>query len=245
VGVSAGATANESITLPPFPQAGKYAVAVVGFDTQPGGTVYDLDTWVVSDPSPDDPANAPGLSVSDAAVTAGTPTVLKLSYSGVAAPGTYLGVVTYHQGNAPTTANVAAYSIVELTKTGAGVEPEPVSAPTEAAAPQPSTDAPPAAMTPVSPAAPAPTPTTVPAGLTVRSAKVSGRTLTLSLQGAKAGTVRASVKRGSRFVAKAAAKRVASTVKLTLNRKLARGTYTVKVISGTKTVGSVKLRLAK
>ena len=38
VGVSAGATAEESITLPPFPQAGKYAVAVVGFTTQPGGT---------------------------------------------------------------------------------------------------------------------------------------------------------------------------------------------------------------
>jgi hypothetical protein len=187
--------------------------------------------------------------VSDAAVTAGTPTTLKLSYSGVTAPGTYLGVVTYHQGSAPTTANVAAYSLVELTKTGA----EPTSAVTEDVtvggevtdvpadpspeAAAPSTQAAPApATTPASPAAP---------GLTVRSAKVSGRTLTLSLQGAKAGTVRASVKHGSRFVAKAAAKRVASTVKLTLNRKLARGTYTIKVISGTKTVGAVKLKLAK
>ena len=34
-------------------------------------------------------------------------------------------------------------------------------------------------------------------------------------------------------------------MKLTLNRKLARGTYTVKVVSGTRTVGTVKLKLAK
>ena len=142
-------------------------------------------------------------------MTAGTPTTLKLSYSGVTAPGTYLGVVTYHQGNAPTTANVAAYSIVELTKTGAGVEPEPVSAPTETAAPQPSADSPPAATHACVPGCARTHAGHRPGGLTVRSAKVSGRTLTLSLQGAKAGTVRASVKRGSRFVAKAAAKRVA------------------------------------
>jgi hypothetical protein len=34
-------------------------------------------------------------------------------------------------------------------------------------------------------------------------------------------------------------------VRLTLNRQLGRGTYTVKVISGTKTVGSVKLTLKR
>ena len=78
---------------------------------------------MVADPSPDDPSNAPGISVSDKTVTAGTPTTLTLSYSGVSAPGTYLGLVTYHQGNAPTTGNIAAYSIVELTKTGAAPEP--------------------------------------------------------------------------------------------------------------------------
>jgi hypothetical protein len=55
--------------------------------------------------------------------------------------------------------------------------------------------------------------------------------------------VRASVKRGSRFVAKTAARRVAATVRLTLNRRLGRGTYTVKVISQTGTVGTVKLRV--
>ena len=34
-------------------------------------------------------------------------------------------------------------------------------------------------------------------------------------------------------------------MKLKLNRKLGRGTYTVKVISGTSTVGSVKLKLTR
>ena len=61
----------------------------------------------------------------------------------------------------------------------------------------------------------------------MRSAKVSGRTLTLSLAGARAGTVRASVKRGSTFVAKAAARKVGAstrTLRLTLDRKLRRGT---------------------
>jgi hypothetical protein len=85
----------------------------------------------------------------------------------------------------------------------------------------------------------------------VRSAKVSGRTLTLSLAGSRAGTVRASVKRGSKFVAKAAARKVGAsttTVRLTLNRKLSRGAYTVKVIAsrgGEQTVGNVKLKLTR
>ena len=35
------------------------------------------------------------------------------------------------------------------------------------------------------------------------------------------------------------------TLKLKLNRKLARGTYTVKVIAGTKTVGNVKVKLTR
>ena len=89
------------------------------------------------------------------------------------------------------------------------------------------------------------------AALTVRSAKVSGRTLTLSLAGARTGTVRASVKRGSTFVAKAAARTVGAstrTLRLTLDRTLRRGSYTVKVIAsrgGEQTVGNVKLKLTR
>ena len=99
-------------------------------------------------------------------------------------------------------------------------EVPPEGAPTPGALTRPATPGvakPPATAPAAAPAASA---------LTVRSAKVSGRTLTLSLAGARAGTVRASVKRGSRFVAKAAARKVGAatrTVRLTLNRKLARG----------------------
>jgi subtilisin family serine protease len=253
VAASASETSEESITYGPLPAAGKYAVAVVGYATRPGGSVYDLSTWVVADPSPDDPSNAPGISVSDRTVTAGVPTSLALSWSGVDAPGTYLGVVTYHRGTAPTTANIDAYSIVELTKTGGGNGPEPaaqVTAPTGEAPPVATTrpdEAPPVTAPPaIAPSTSAPPAASSPAAaLAVRSVRVSGRTLTLRLTGARAGTVRASVKKGSRFVAKAAAKRVASKVKLTLDRRLARGTYTVKVISGTSTVGRVKVRLAR
>jgi subtilisin family serine protease len=251
VGVSGSSGSDESITLGPLPPAGKYAVAVVGYTTRAGGSTYDLNTWVVADPSPDDPSNAPGISVSDRTVTAGTPTTLTLAYSGVNAPGTYLGVVTYHQGNAPTTSNIAAYSFVELTRTGTGAPASSETAPEDTApaaetpaATKPSGDAPAPATTAPATTAPAAT-TPAAAALAVRSARVSGRTLTLKLAGARTGTVRASVKKGSRFVAKAAAKRAAATVKLRLSHRLARGTYTVKVISGTRTVGHVKLKLKR
>ena len=117
VGYSAGPTAIEDVTLP-LPAAGNYAVAVVGFATQTGGSVYDLSTWVVNDASPDDPSNPPGLTVTgDGAVTTGVAKTLTLNWSGAAAKGLYLGVVTYHATNAPTTGNIAAVSVVELNKT--------------------------------------------------------------------------------------------------------------------------------
>jgi len=89
------------------------------------------------------------------------------------------------------------------------------------------------------------------AALKIRSASVSGRTLTLNLAGSRTGTVRASVKRGSKFVAKAAARNVGAatrTLRLTLDRRLSRGSYTVKVIAargGEQTVGNVKLKLTR
>ena len=83
------------------------------------------------------------------------------------------------------------------------------------------------------------------ASLTVRSAKVSGRTLTLSLQrregGDRAGVGQARLAVRGQGRGEARGRR---RVKLTLNRKLGRGTYTVKVISGTATVGCVRLKLA-
>jgi hypothetical protein len=81
----------------------------------------------------------------------------------------------------------------------------------------------------------------------VRAARVSGRTLTLRLENASGAQVRASVKRGDRFVATTAGRRVPAggTLKLRLNRPLKRGRYTVKVfavLEGRQTVVRVALR---
>jgi hypothetical protein len=254
VAVSGSSGSDEDIVVP-LPPGGAYTVAVVGFTTQPGGSVYDLSTWVTNDPSPDDASNPPAITVTgDKAVTAGVPTTLTLNWSGVAAAGLYRGLATYHASNAPTTANIAGYSVVEVNKTGAAApaaavddevtEVSPDGAPTPGALTRPATPG----VTKPAETAPSAAPV---AALTVRSAKVSGRTLTLSLAGSRAGTVRASVKRGATFVAKAAARKVGAstrTVRLTLNRKLSRGTYTVKVIAtrgGEQTVGNVKLKLTR
>ena len=69
--------------------------------------------------------------------------------------------------------------------------------------------------------------------LSVRSVAVSaGRTLALRLSGGIGTQVRVSIKRGGRCVSKSAFRTVTgSTLRLTLDRKLARGSYTVKVIA--------------
>ena len=123
VAVSGSSGSDEDIIVP-LPQGGSYAVAVVGFTTLTGGSVYDLSTWVTNDPSPDDASNPPAITVTgDKAVTAGVPTSLTLNWSGVAAAGLYRGLATYHASNAPTTANIAGYSVVEVNRTGATPEP--------------------------------------------------------------------------------------------------------------------------
>jgi hypothetical protein len=241
VAVSGSASSDEDIIVP-LPQGGSYAVAVVGFATKAGGSVYDLLTWVTNDPSPDDASNPPGLTVTgDGNASAGVPKKLTLNYAGVNAPGLYRGLATYHNSATPNAGNVAGNTVVEVNRTG-GAGAEPQSAPLGESAPV--TESPAAPVTTPG-TAPAQAPATKPALLSVASAKVSGRTLTLKLRGTTSGTVRASVKRGSRFVAKASAKRAASTVRLRLNRRLSHGTYTVKVIAGTRTVGRVKLRVTR
>jgi len=100
VGLSAGPGAAESIALV-LPAPGSYRFAVVGFKTQSPSSTYDFTTWLGADPTPDDPASpstAPGLAVGDdpKTVAPGDAVELRLAWSGVAADGTYLGVVTYH-----------------------------------------------------------------------------------------------------------------------------------------------------
>ena len=92
---------------------------MVGYNTQPGGTVYDFHTWLVNDSSPDDPSNPPGLTVTgDGSATTGVPITLSMNWSGVNARGTYLGLISYHATNAPSyPTNAIAYSVAELNKT--------------------------------------------------------------------------------------------------------------------------------
>ncbi len=223
VGVSGSSGSAEDITLA-LPAAGKYAVAVVGFNTVAGGSVYDLNTWVVNDASPDDPSNPPGLTVTgDGPVTTGVPVNLTANWSAAAAKGLYLGVITYHATNAPTTANIAALSVFELTKTAdtAATTETPDSGGTATTTPIGAPD--PSVTLPADPtAAPVVTPVTMaqggvlpvtaskPAALTVSAASVSGRTLTLKLQPGASGAVRASVMKGKKVVARAAERKVSA-----------------------------------
>jgi hypothetical protein len=100
VGRSAGPGAAESIALA-LPPPGSYRFAVVGFKTQNPTSRYDFTTWLGADPTPNDPASpstAPGLVVAGdpKVVSPGDGIELPLAWSGVAADGTYLGLVTYH-----------------------------------------------------------------------------------------------------------------------------------------------------
>ncbi|HWK30301.1 MAG TPA: S8 family serine peptidase [Solirubrobacter sp.] len=252
VAVSGSSGSDEDLAVA-LPRAGAYAVAVVGFTTAPGGSVYDLSTWVVNDPSPDDASNPPAITVTgDGPATAGVPVTLTLNWSGVDAPGLYRGLATYHASATPTTANIAAYSLVQVSRGGDAPAPaapgaaplsEPVAALGEVA-PPPAADGAAPSSSGVAPSSGgvAPASTRV---VTLRSATLRGRVLTLRLRGAQAGTVRVSVKRGARFVARSASRRVSTatrTVRLKLDRRLARGTYTVKVIAGKRTVGALKLK---
>ena len=255
MGTSAGPSAVEDITqLAQIP--GNYAWAVVGCTTPAGGSVYDLYSWLVNDPSGDDPSNPPGLTVTgDGTVTTGVVKNLSLNWSNVAAQGPYLGLISYHATNAPSFAtNTIAYTVAEVDKTT-------TTAPASdrrrrrrsiRASRRPTWSArPPSRRLRRRPATWSRSRGGKPAALTVNGAMVSGRTLTLKLQPGAAGSVRASVMRGKKLVARTTARRVSAktaSVKLRLSRKLARGTYTVKAIAtgaGRQQVSRVRLKLTR
>jgi subtilisin family serine protease len=100
VAASAGAGAAESVAIA-TPSPGSYRFAVVGFKTPSPVATYDFTTWLGADPTPDDPASpsaAPGFAVTGdpREVTPGERFELQAAWSGISAPGTYFGVVTYH-----------------------------------------------------------------------------------------------------------------------------------------------------
>jgi subtilisin family serine protease len=122
--VSADEDAAESIAVP-LPPPGSYRLAVVGFKTMDPVTTYDFSTWLVSDPSPDDPStpsSAPGLAVTGdpQAVTPGGLATLQLEWSGMDADGTYLGLVTYYDSAAPDPRLPLTASLVRIVKAPPG-----------------------------------------------------------------------------------------------------------------------------
>ncbi len=241
VDASASGSSDERVTIP-FPDAGKYVVAVVGFTTSVPDSVYDVTNWVATDAQPDNPAPAPGITVTGDPVNAtnGANVPLTLNWSDVAALGTYLGVVTYHQGATPSDANEIGMSVVELNRTGT---PSPGGAPASTPGAAPSAGG----------TSPAATGGVLGAqagfALGLRSAKVSGRTLVLRLRSIGRPALRVVVMRGSRTVARGAARAVkdgARTVRVHLNRRLAHGRYTVRVTGvadGYRTARTVAVRV--
>ncbi|MDQ3947178.1 MAG: S8 family serine peptidase [Actinomycetota bacterium] len=124
VAASADADAEESIAIP-RPAPGAYRFAVVGFKTRDPVSTYDFTSWVGADPTPDDPttpSSAPGLEVrgDPRPVVFGEEVALDLVWSGLAADGVYLGLVTFHDSAAPDAADPKAFTLVRITKRPAG-----------------------------------------------------------------------------------------------------------------------------
>jgi subtilisin family serine protease len=239
VGASAGGTALEHVELT-FPTAGNYLIAVVGFTTADPDSVYDLTHWVATDPTADNltPPPPAGMSVTGDPVNAaiGQTVPLTLNWAGVDAPGTYMGVITYHNGATPSDANRVGLSLVEITRSGA------------AATSVTSDDA--GGATTSAPDRFGVLGATSAFGLKVKSAKVQGRTLVLRLRTAGHPALRVSVKHGSRTVAKGAVAAVRSgtrTVKVRLSHRLQRGTrYSVRVTavaSGNRLARTLRLKV--
>jgi subtilisin family serine protease len=121
---SADPDAAESLAVP-LPPPGSYRLAVVGFKARDPLTTYDFTTWLVTDPSPDDPStpsSAPGLAATGdpQGVTPGGVATLQLNWSGVNADGTYLGLVTYYDSAAPAALQPTTASLVRLVKAPPG-----------------------------------------------------------------------------------------------------------------------------
>ncbi len=249
VAQSAAGGSAESVSLP-LPEAGTYRIVVNGYATK-DPTTFDLRHWVVTDATPNDPANAPGITVggSPFAAELGAAVPATLRWSGVDAPGTYFGVVTYAPGASTAPEDIGALSVVELTKTGDATDAPPTEPGTPPIPTDPSYVPQNGPTTPTAPTAPAPAATPAPAAPAARpvapfvipsralrvdgrSISLRGRTASLRLVLSRKAQVKLTVRRGKRTVARAKARTFAAgtrTAKLVLNRRLARGTYRVTV----------------
>jgi subtilisin family serine protease len=252
VAQSASGRAEEKVSIPD-PPAGRYGIAVVGFTTKTPNSVYDLTDWVVADASPDDPSNAPGLAVvgDPASVSLGCTPALRLQWSGVAADGLYLGVVTYHSAAAPTAATEKATTIVELTKSGAAAGGTSTPGGTPCATPSTPPPPPSGGTPPVG----RPDQGLVKLSLSLRSVQLvrDRRYLRLRLRTTRPVTLRATVRRGGRTAARTGARRVRTVsrlvrVDLRLNRRLRPGVHRVTLVAtsgGQRSVKRIVLRVRR
>ena len=129
VGESADADADEAITLI-RPRPGAYRFSVVGFRVAEPTSSYDFTSWVLTDAAADDPAvpaGAPGVALraDPVAVTRGGEASVPLDWANLTADGTYLGLVTWHEGAAPDPATPVAGSVLRVVRAPAGTRPAP------------------------------------------------------------------------------------------------------------------------
>jgi hypothetical protein len=101
------------------PEPGAYRVSIVGFEAEPV-VVFDLTTWLINDPTPDDLSSPPGaglrVSGDPAAVTLGGLAALDLEWQGLDEAGVYLGLITWHDTADPTTGSAVGETIVAITR---------------------------------------------------------------------------------------------------------------------------------
>ena len=102
------------------PLPGAYRFSVRGFTANPVAT-FDLTTWLINDAAPDDPAAPPGpglaITGDPAAVTPGGNAALTIEWRGFDQPGTYLGLITYHNQATPNAGNQLGETIIALRRT--------------------------------------------------------------------------------------------------------------------------------
>jgi hypothetical protein len=99
------------------PRPGAYRFSVRGFNADPVAT-FDLTTWLINDPAPDDPAAPPGpglaITGDPVAVTPGGNAALTIEWRGLEEPGTYLGLITYHSQATPNPLNQVGDTIIAV-----------------------------------------------------------------------------------------------------------------------------------
>jgi hypothetical protein len=82
--------------------------------------MFDLTSWVLADPTPDDLSDPPGPALrvggDPVPVTVGGVAGLDLEWSGLDEPGVYLGLITVHDTAVPVPGNPLGEMVVAITR---------------------------------------------------------------------------------------------------------------------------------